>query len=175
MVSGPGGVGKGTIARLLVERDGRLWLSRSWTTRPQRPGEPDDAYVFVDHDTFRSHIEADGFLEWAEFHGNLYGTPWPDAPDDRDLLLEIDVQGARSVAERDPAALLIFVDSPTRSDQAERLRQRGDPEDAVRRRLAEGDRERSRAADLAAIEVINDDLARTVEEIASLIEARRGA
>lgn len=173
MVSGPGGAGKGTIAEQLIARDPQVWLSRSWTTRARRPGEVDDAYVFVDRAAFQANIDADGFLEWAEFQGNFYGTPWPVAPDDVDILLEIDVQGARAVRAQDAEALLIFVDTPTREHQAERLRGRGDPEDAVARRVAEGERERARAHELDAHVVVNDDLERAVAEIQGVIDARR--
>jgi len=88
---GPGGVGKGTLARRLVDADERLWLSKSWTTRPVRDTEDGTEYHFVDRATFEKAIEDDAFLEWAEFHGNLYGTPRP-AAGDRDVLLEIEVQ-----------------------------------------------------------------------------------
>ncbi len=89
MVFGPGGVGKGTLARALVERDERLWLSRSWTTRPAGDGEDPDAYVFVQRDAFEAHEATGGFLETNRFsaNGHCYGTPWPDPPPGVDVLL----------------------------------------------------------------------------------------
>jgi guanylate kinase len=173
VISGPGGVGKGTIVRELVARDDRLWLSRSWTTRGRRSGEDENAYTFVSREQFQEHIDADGFLEWAEFLGNLYGTPVPDPPDGTDLVLEIEVQGARQVKERIPDALMVFVDAPSREAQADRLRGRGDPEEAVTRRVGEAAAEVAAAAALDMTPVLNDDLDRAVDEIAGLIDARR--
>jgi len=162
------------VARLL-ERDPQLWLSRSWTTRPQRPGEPDDAYVFVDRPTFEAHRDRGGFIEWAEFLGNLYGTPVPDRlPEGKDVVLEIDVQGARQVRAIDPTALFVVLLPPSAEEQERRLRGRGDPEEIVRKRLAKAAEEVDAAAELGAVEVINDDVERCVAEVADVIRAARG-
>jgi guanylate kinase len=173
VVSGPGGVGKGTIAELLVEKHGDLWLSRSWTSRAPRKGEGEDSYVFVSEEMFKEAIDSDSFLEWAEFHGNFYGTPWPVTPEGHDVLLEIDVQGALSVQARGIDFLMIFVDAPTKEDQAERLLGRGDSEDEVHRRIVEGERERKVASGLGAIFVINADLDKAVDEISTIISLYR--
>ena len=116
------------MARLLqLEPD--LWLSRSWTTRARRPGEPADAYVFVDRAAFVGRVDAGGFVEWTEFLGELYGTPTFDhAREDRDVLLEIELDGAQQVKRRHPEALLVLVVAPGRAAQEARLRARGDDE-----------------------------------------------
>ena len=161
----------------LLERDSLLWLSRSWTTRARRPGEAEDAYVFVDRETFERKIEAGGFLEWAPFLDYLQGTPMPNPPAGHDLVLEIDVEGARQIRMLDPSALLIFVVAPSRDEQERRLRGRGDPEDVVQKRLLKAIEEEEAAADLDAIQVVNDDLDRCVDEILQIIateRARRG-
>lgn len=175
VVSGPGGVGKGTIVDALVRRDPNLWLSRSWTTREQRVGEPDDAYVFTTPEAFERHIEAGGFLEWTEFLGNYYGTPLPELPrpDGRDVVLEIEIDGAQQVKARYPQAMLIFVLPPSREEQERRLRGRGDPGDKVLARLRKAEIEEPIGRGIADHIVVNDDLESTVEEMAAIIEAAR--
>ena len=151
-------------------------MSRSWTTRARRPGEPADAYVFVTRDAFVSAMEQGVFLETNEFAGNgqLYGTPWPEPDEtDADVVLEIDVNGARQVKERYPDAVVILVEPPSEAELERRLRGRGDDDAHVRRRL-----------DLAAIEVaegravadhvvVNDDLGRATDEVTRILDHRR--
>lgn len=175
VVSGPGGVGKGTIVRHLVERDDALWLSRSWTTREQRQGEDPDAYVFVTREQFEQRIARSGFIEWTEFLGNLYGTPTLGDVVDRDLVLEIEVDGARQVKSQYPEALLIFVLPPSREEQERRLRERGDAEDKVAQRLRKAEEEEPIGAALADYVVINDDLKATVGEMLAIISRERAA
>ncbi len=175
VVSGPGGVGKGTIVEELVLRDPALWLSRSWTTREQRPSETDQAYVFTTTEEFERRIADGGFLEWTEFLGNYYGTPTPDADDDRDIVLEIEVDGAQQVKKVHPDAMLIFVLPPSRDEQERRLRKRGDQEDKVHARLKKAEEEEPVGRALADHVVVNDDLERTIDEMLGIIEAARPA
>jgi len=173
VVSGPGGVGKGTIVQELVRRDPRLWLSRSWTTRERRPSEPDDAYVFTDTARFEQRVHDGGFLEWTEFLGHYYGSPTPDAAPDRDVVLEIEVDGAQQVKKLYPDAMLLFVLPPSRAEQERRLRGRGDPNDKVLARLKKAEVEEPIGRDLADHVVVNDDLQTTITEMLSLIDAAR--
>ncbi len=173
VISGPGGVGKGTRVAALVARDDRLWLSRSWTTRAPRVGETPDAHTFVTREQFEARVDAGGFLEWAPFLDYLQGTPTPDPPPDRDVVLEIDVQGARQVRERHPDALLLFIDAPSRDEQRRRLERRGDPPEKVAKRLEIADAEAVAAQELGMRVVVNDDLARAVAEVEEAIREAR--
>ena len=172
---GPGGVGKGTLARHLVEADDRLWLSKSWTTRPRRQGEAREAYEFVDADTFRARIAEGGFLEWTEFLGNLYGTPLPTPPEGHDVLLEIDLDGARQVLEARPEACVILVVPPSEAHQIERLRHRGDTESHVQARVVRGRDEIAAGREVAHHVVVNDDLESSGAELLSILEGLREA
>ena len=150
----------------MVASDPRLWLSRSWTTRARRPGETDDDYVFVDRPTFEARVAEKGFFEWAEFLGNLYGTPIPDPPPGSDVLLEIDLQGARQVRDKQKDAVLILLTLPSVAVQTARLRARGDDEAHVQRRLAQGRL-------IADAEVVNDDLVQATAEVAGIVDRYR--
>ena len=175
VVFGPGGVGKGTlVTRLLKLRDG-LWLSRSWTTRPRRPTEPEGAYVFTTRERFMERVRAGGFVEWTEFAGNghLYGTPTLDAPPGRDVVLEIEIHGASQIKDRYPDAVLVLVTPPSREVQAQRLRHRGDDELSVEKRLLVGQEEERTGRQLAGHVVVNDELERASLELAGIVDRYR--
>lgn len=173
VVSGPGGVGKGTLVGELLDRDRRLWLSRSWTTRSPRPGESPDAYHFVTREQFQDRVRQGGFLEWTEFLDYLQGSPLPEPPPGRDVLFEIDVRGAANIKELYPDALLVFVDAPDRSVQEARLRGRGDAEERIAQRLAKAEEEVELARELDVVHVVNDDLAQALEKLEQLIATHR--
>ena len=180
VVAGPSGVGKGTVVQRLLSRDPeRLARSVSATTRAPRPGEREGVdYRFVDDDVFGRMIAHGELLEWAEvFRGVRYGTPkaFVRAAQDagRDVVLEIDVQGAAQVRAVDPDAVLILLEPPSLADLERRLRGRGtESEEALAERLASAERELSQAAWFDH-RIVNDDLDRAVDEVAAIIEASR--
>lgn len=189
VIAGPSGAGKGTVVRRLLEREPDLWFSVSATDRPPRPEEVDGRdYRFVTHDEFCRLRDAGGLLEWFEVFGDLKGTPRAPVEDrlgrGDDVVIEVDVQGARAIRDAQPDAFLVFLRPPSREVQAARLRDRAEAEAAVsgapvdeqalERRLAAAEAEEAAAADFDAI-VVNDDLDRTVDELVSLLDARRKA
>lgn len=170
VVSAPSGAGKSTLQKELRRRDGDVLFSVSATTRKPRPGEEDGAsYHFVGVDDFRRMIDAGELIEWAEVHGNYYGTPLSNVHQARRegkrLLLELDVQGARQVRERLPEAVLVFVLPPSGTALVERLSKRGTEKPEVLRRRLVNAREEVRAAGEFDFVIVNDVLDRAVGEL----------
>jgi len=176
IVSGPGGVGKGTVVSRLVQMRPDVHLSRSWTSRPRRAGEPGNAYVFVSREQFMAQVEAGGFLEWTEFPGtgHLYGTPLLEGGAGDAVVLEIDLDGARQVKLLHPDSVLILISVASPEVQKERLRRRGDDEASVSRRMEVGAKELEEGLRLADHVVLNDEVDRAAAEVAGIIDARRG-
>ncbi len=163
VVTGPSGVGKGTILRRVLAAHPDLYLSTSATTRSPRPGECHGReYYFLQRSEFEELIAKDALLEWAEFAGNYYGTPRQpvDTQIERgnQVILEIELEGARQVAKTFPAAYRIFIMPPSLAELERRIRDRGqDPEAAINRRLARAEVELAAAPEFD-LQIINDDL-----------------
>ncbi|MET0614194.1 MAG: guanylate kinase [Thermoleophilaceae bacterium] len=170
VITGPSGVGKGTLIKRLLERVPGLELAVSATTREPRPGEVNGVdYHFLSQADFDRRVEGGEFLEHAVYAGNSYGTVWSELERPaRGIVLEIDVQGARQVHDRLPNAKRIFIEPPSYDALAERLMQRGsDSPEQIERRLAAA-REELAARDEFDHHLVNDDLDRAVDELANL-------
>ncbi|UCE86531.1 MAG: guanylate kinase [Deltaproteobacteria bacterium] len=179
VVSAPSGTGKTTVCRSVIARDPGIRFSISHTTRAPRPGERDGVdYFFVDAATFRSLVGEGAFVEYAEYGGNLYGTSWKAAIDPlaqgTDVLLEIDIQGARQVADRaELGARLIFLLPPSRAALEARLRNRGtDAPDVIERRLAIAEAEFQAVYGFDYV-VVNDALEAAVADVLEIVRAER--
>lgn len=179
VIAGPSGVGKGSIVRRLLERDPQLWFSVSLNTRAPRPGEVHGVdYWFVGRDEFVRLRDQGGLLEWFQVYDDLKGTPRAPVEEHLaagdDVVLELDVQGARAVREAFPDAVLVFVMPPSRDVQRERLFARDPHVDpaVLERRLDRAAAEEAQAGDFDAI-VVNDDLSRAVDEVAAILQSRR--
>lgn len=174
VLSGPSGVGKDSVIELIRARSPWVWLSVSVTTRPKRDYEADGVhYFFVDRPEFERLIAAGELLEWAEFAGNLYGTPRAAVEErlrhGRPALLKIDLQGARQVRKAMPEALLVFLAPPTVEELKRRLVGRG-TEDAetIRLRLEHADEELAAEAEFD-VTVVNDSVERAADELLELL------
>jgi guanylate kinase len=163
VLTGPSGVGKGTLLRSLLKRHPELYLSVSATTRQPRPGEIDGKhYYFVSREKFEQMVTGGELLEWAEYAGNYYGTPRTPVEQQiqlgQSVILEIELVGARKIHQTFPTALRIFILPPSLTELEKRIRGRGqDSEEAIARRLSRAKAE-IEAADEFDLKIVNDDL-----------------
>jgi guanylate kinase len=181
VLAGTSGAGKTTLAREYLARHPDVLWSVSWNTRPQRAEEENDRdYHFVTRAEFERERDAGGFLEWFQVYDDLKGTPKAPVVDalaaGRDVLVEVDIQGAHAIRALMPDACLVFVRAPSREEQRRRLDKRaGDAHDAIERRLARAAAEEEvGSAEFDAV-VVNDDVERAVAELAAILEAHRAA
>ena len=177
---GPSGVGKSTISRQLAEKM-NVWYTVSATTRPRRPNEDEGkSYDHIDRQEFFRRLDSDQFLEYAQVYGDYYATPKHPAMDHlaagRDVLLEIDFQGAMQVRYHYPDALLIFILPPDEPTLEKRLIERGrDSAEEIQKRFRAAKREIHMAKGSRAFDylVINDDLNNAVDEIIKIVKHKR--
>lgn len=176
VVSGFSGAGKGTLMKEFLKTYDNYALSISMTSRGPRPGETDGKeYFFVDRETFEQKIAEDGFIEYAQYCDNYYGTPADyvnsQLKEGKDVILEIEIQGAMKVKERFPDALLLFVMPPSAEELQRRLVGRGtETEEVIAKRMSRANEEALGIEQYDYI-VINDDLERCTEEMHSIVQA----
>jgi guanylate kinase len=178
VITGPSGVGKGTLVERLIERVDHLKQSVSVTTRPIRPGEEDGkSYFFKTKAQFEAMVANGEFMEWAEFAGDLYGTPrdWvnKELDDGEDVILEIEVLGAKQVHSLYPPAVLIFISPPSFEELEGRLRLRGtETEEKIQQRLAKA-RLELLERNIFQYEVVNDVIDSAVTKLVHIVYAER--
>lgn len=178
VISGPSGAGKGSIVSALLESDPKLWLSVSVTTRPKRPGDREGiTYEFVDDAAFDALEEKGEFLESATVYGHRYGTPRRAVEEmlsrGYDVILEIDVAGAKQVKERMPDCVTIFVEPPGLDELRKRLEERGtDGDEVIERRLRVAVDEIAEKDRFDHV-VMNDNLGSAIAEVRAIIERTR--
>jgi len=177
VLTGPSGVGKGTLVQALLQRHPEIYVSISLTTRPPRPGEINGKqYYFVSRSDFKQMKDTGELLEWAEFAGNYYGTPRKPVEEKisqgKWVLLEIELEGARQVYKTFPLALRIFILPPSLMELEQRIRRRGqDSEEAIARRLHRAQEEINAAGEFD-IRIINDNFATALERIEAALNGR---
>lgn len=176
VISGPSGVGKGTVCSRLLEAEDNLFVSVSDTTRNPREGETNGVdYSFISKENFLTNIENNAYLEWAEVYGNFYGTPRAKVEENlnlgKDTLLEIDTRGAFLIKEQFPEGVYIFIAPPSREAQEARLRGRKtDDEATIIKRLQKLDSELEKIPMYDYI-VVNEDLDAAVNDVRAILKA----
>ena len=176
IITGPSGVGKGTVVKELLEKDRDIWLSISATTRNPRIGEKDgENYYFLSAERFKDMIDKKEFLEWAKFAGNYYGTPLTTVNEKIAkgfiVLLEIEVEGAKQIKEKFPEALSIFLLPPSKEELEKRIRKRAsDKEEAINRRLSRADYEIASSDEFDFV-LTNHDIDETVKRVFKIIKS----
>ena len=176
IITGPSGVGKGTVVKELLDRNKDIWLSISATTRNPRIGEKDgENYYFISDERFKDMIDKKDFLEWAQFAGNYYGTPLSTVNEKIEkgfiVLLEIEVEGAKQIKEKFPEALSIFLLPPSKAELEKRIRNRGtEKEEAIHRRLSRAIYEIASSNEFDFV-LTNHDVDETVKGVFKIIES----
>ena len=176
IITGPSGVGKGTVVKELLDRNNDIWLSISATTRNPRIGEKDgENYYFISDEKFKDMIDKKDFLEWAQFAGNYYGTPLSTVNEKIEkgfiVLLEIEVEGAKQIKEKFPEALSIFLLPPSKAELEKRIRNRGtEKEEAIDRRLSRANYEIASSDEFDFV-LTNHDVDETVKEVFKIIKS----
>jgi len=180
IIAGCSGVGKGTLLKMFLEKNPNIKLSVSATTRKPREGEQDGVnYFFVSEEDFKKSVENNEFLEWAQFSGNFYGTKKSFVEKTLakgiDLILEIEVQGAKQVKEKMPEAISIFIMPPSIEELEARLRGRHtENEDAIQERLHQVSRE-IEAGKNFDYKIVNDKLEVAIEQMQKIFDSARSA
>ena len=176
ILTGPSGVGKGTVVKEILDKDEKFWLSISATTRNPREGEKEgEDYYFLNEEKFIEMIDNNLFLEWAEFAGNYYGTPLSSVEDKIQkgfmVLLEIELEGAKQIKDKFPKSLSIFLLPPNKKELERRIRNRGtENEEAINARLSRANYEIAAYKEFD-FSVVNHDVYETAKKIIKIIKS----